>query len=137
MWFEWRGLRRDAKPLQTSDGFKIAGLGGLLLLGSPCSRSALVSTTATNAGFLTALYVPLVPMLGWLVGRQLPHWSVWLGALASILGAYLLSGAQSLAIGSGDLWVMASAIPWAIHVLMVGRAADRMAAPFLVAKSVT
>jgi drug/metabolite transporter (DMT)-like permease len=38
-----------------------------------------------------------------------------------------------LAIGTGDLWVAASALPWAFHVLWVGRVADRMNAPFLVA----
>ncbi len=133
MWFEWRRMLRDVRPLQAVDGFKITGLGCLLLLGSAMQQIGLMSTTATNAGFLTALYVPLVPMLGWLSMRQLPHWSVWLGALACILGAYLLSGAQIRSIGKGDLWVMASAIPWAIHVLLVGRVAHRMSAPFLVA----
>jgi len=133
MWVEWRSLQRDGRPLQRADKFKIAGLGSLLLLGSAMQQIGLMSTTATNAGFLTALYVPLVPMLGWLLFRHLPHWSVWLGALACILGAYLLSGAQIVAIGSGDLWVMASAVPWAFHVLLVGRVAHRMAAPFLVA----
>jgi drug/metabolite transporter (DMT)-like permease len=133
MWFEWRNLQRGERPLQPGDGLKIAGLGLLLLLGSAMQQIGLMSTTATNAGFLTALYVPLVPMLGWLLMRQLPHWSVWLGAVACIVGAYLLSGAQLLSIGSGDLWVMASAIPWAVHVLLVGRVAHRMAAPFLVA----
>jgi drug/metabolite transporter (DMT)-like permease len=133
MWFEWRNLQRGERPLQRGDGLKIAGLGLLLLLGSAMQQIGLMSTTATNAGFLTALYVPLVPMLGWLLMRQLPHWSVWLGAVACIAGAYLLSGAQLLSIGSGDLWVMASAVPWAVHVLLVGRVAHRMAAPFLVA----
>ena len=132
-WLEWRGLRREAKPLQTNDGLKIAGLGSLLALGAALQQIGLISTSATNAGFLTALYVPLVPLIGWLVWRQAPHWSVWLGALASLSGAYLLSGAQSLNVGNGDLWIMASAVPWAIHVLLVGRVADRMAAPFLVA----
>jgi drug/metabolite transporter (DMT)-like permease len=126
-------LGRNAKPLQANDSFKIAGLGGLLALGAALQQIGLISTTATNAGFLTALYVPLVPMLGWLTWRQLPHWSVWLGAVASMAGAYLLSGAQGLAIGHGDLWVIASALPWAIHVLLIGRVADRMSAPFLVA----
>ena len=93
----------------------------------------IINTTVTNAGFLTALYVPLVPVLGWLLLRHRPHWSVWPSAFASILGAYLLSGAQAIPLGAGELWVIASAIPWAIHVLLVGRLADRMAAPFLVA----
>lgn len=133
MWVERRALQRDGKSLQTTDGFKIAGLGCLLLLGAAMQQIGIVSTTVTNAGFLTALYVPLVPVLGWLLMRHLPHWSVWPGALACLGGAYLLSGAQTLMIGSGDLWVIASALPWAFHVLLVGRVAHRMSAPFQVA----
>ncbi len=132
-WLEWRSLGRKATPLQANDSLRIAGLGALLALGAALQQIGLLSTTATNAGFLTALYVPLVPMLGWLAWRQLPHWSVWVGAVASMVGAYLLSGAQSVTIGHGDLWVIASALPWAIHVLLIGRVADRMSAPFLVA----
>ena len=133
MWLEWRGLRRAARSLQRSDGVKIAGLGGLLLLGAAMQQIGIVSTTVTNAGFLTALYVPLVPVFGWLLWRHLPHWSAWPGALACFAGAFLLSGAQTLSIGTGDLWIIASTIPWALHVLMVGRVAHRMSAPFLVA----
>lgn len=133
MWLEWRGLKRQAKPLQRMDGVKVAGLGGLLLLGAAMQQIGIVSTTVTNAGFLTALYVPLVPVFGWLLWRHLPHWSAWPGALACFGGAFLLSGAQTLSIGTGDLWVIASTIPWALHVLMVGRVAHRMSAPFLVA----
>jgi len=105
----------------------------LMLLGAAMQQIGIVSTSVTNAGFLTALYVPLVPLLSWLLLRHLPHWSVWPGALACLVGAFLLSGAHELNIGTGDLWVIGSAIPWAVHVLMVGRVADRMAAPFLVA----
>ena len=94
---------------------------------------SIVSTTVTNAGFLTALYVPLVPVLGWLLMRHLPHWSVWPGALACLVGAFLLSGAHELQVGLGDAWVIASALPWAVHVLLVGRVADRLASPFAVA----
>lgn len=133
MWLEWRNLSRQAKPLKRADGLQIVGLGALLLLGAAMQQIGIVSTTVTNAGFLTALYVPLVPVLSWLVLRQLPHWSVWPGALACLVGAYLLSGAQGLSISSGDLWVIASTLPWAFHVLLVGRVAHGMSAPFLVA----
>jgi drug/metabolite transporter (DMT)-like permease len=133
MWIEWRSLQRKAKPLQRQDGFKIAGLGGLLLLGAALQQIGITGTTVTNAGFLTALYVPLVPVLGWLIWRHWPHWSVWPGAVACLVGAYLLSGASSLSIGRGDVWIIASALPWAFHVLLIGRVADRLAAPFLVA----
>lgn len=93
----------------------------------------IAGTSVTNAGFLTALYIPLVPVMGWLILRHLPHWPVWLAGLACVFGAFLLSGADLQIIGDGDLWVMASAIPWALHVLLVGRVAHRMEAPFLVA----
>jgi len=133
MGLEWRSLQRLGTPLQGIDGLKIAGLGALLLLGAAMQQIGIVSTSVTNAGFLTALYVPLVPVLGWLLLRQSPHWSVWPAALACLLGAYLLSGGQHLAISQGDLWIIASTLPWAFHVLLIGRVADRMAAPFLVA----
>jgi drug/metabolite transporter (DMT)-like permease len=133
MWLEWRSLHRRGQPLKQMDGLKIAGLGLLLLLGAAMQQIGIVHTSVTNAGFLTALYVPLVPVLSWLLLRKLPHWSVWPGALACLAGAYLLSGAQVLAISVGDLWIIASTVPWALHVLLVGRVADRMAAPFLVA----
>jgi len=132
-WLEWRSLGRQGRPLLRADFGKIGGLGFLMLLGAAMQQIGIVSTSVTNAGFLTALYVPLVPLLSWLLLRHLPHWSVWPGALACLIGAFLLSGAHELNIGTGDLWVIASAIPWAVHVLMVGRVADRMAAPFLVA----
>lgn len=133
VWIEWRQLHRSGKTLQMSDGFKIGSLGGLLALGAVMQQIGIKSTTVTNAGFLTALYVPLVPLLGWLIFKQVAHWSVWLGAFSCLLGAYLLSGAQVIAVSIGDLWVMASAMPWAIHVLLIGRVADRMSAPFLIA----
>lgn len=133
MWVEWRSLERSAKALKKADGLKVAGLGSLLLAGAVMQQIGIVSTRVTNAGFLTALYVPLVPLLSWLVLRRLPHWSVWPGALACVVGAYLLSGAQGFSISSGDLWIIASTLPWAFHVLLVGRVADRMSAPFLVA----
>jgi drug/metabolite transporter (DMT)-like permease len=133
MWWEWRSLRRQNKALTRTDGYRILGLGSLLMLGAAMQQIGIVSTSVTNAGFLTALYVPLVPVLGWLLLRHRPHWSAWPAASACLIGAYLLSGAHSVAISRGDLWIIASSLPWAVHVLLIGRVADRMAAPFLVA----
>ncbi len=132
-WLESRSLKAQDKALGRADALKIAGLGLLLLMGAAMQQIGIVYTTVTNAGFLTALYVPLVPCLGWLMTRHLPHWSVWPGALACLIGAFLLSGAHQLHIGLGDTWIIASALPWSLHVLMVGRVADRMSAPFGVA----
>lgn len=130
---EWRRLGREGRPLGRIDGWHIAGLGLLMTLGAVMQQVGIQYTSVTNAGFLTAVYVPLVPVLGWLLLRHVAHWSVWPAAAGCLVGAFLLSGAHELNVGLGDLWVAGSAIPWAVHVLMVGRWADRMGAPFLVA----
>lgn len=130
---EWRRLGREGRPLTRLDGAHIVGLGGLMMLGAVMQQIGIQTTSVTNAGFLTAVYVPLVPVLAWLLLRHVAHWSVWPAAGGCLVGAFLLSGAHELRIGLGDLWVLGSAVPWAVHVLMVGRWADRMGAPFLVA----
>lgn len=130
---EWRRLGRQERPLQRRDSWQIVGLGVLMTLGAVMQQVGIQYTSVTNAGFLTAVYVPLVPVLAWLLLGQIAHWSVWPAATGCLAGAFLLSGAHELNVGLGDLWVAGSAIPWAVHVLMVGRWADRMGAPFLVA----
>ncbi len=134
--FAWRDLRRVSRrelPPGRREWLGVLGLGLLLMLGAVFQQIGINGTTVTNAGFLTALYVPLVPLISWLLLRARPHWSVWPTSLGCLVGTWLLSGAEQVAISSGDLWVIASSLFWALHVLLVGRVADRLAAPFLVA----
>ncbi len=132
-WREWQLLAaRGARPLP-ADALGVSALGVLLMLGAALQQIGIASTTVTNAGFLTALYVPLVPLLAWLILRTRPHWSVWPTSLGCLVGTWLLSGAQQFDPLVGDAWVIASTVFWALHVLFVGRIADRIAAPFLVA----
>ena len=134
--FAWRDLRtvarREVRPGRR-EMMGVLVLGLLLMLGAVFQQIGINGTTVTNAGFLTALYVPLVPLISWLLLRARPHWSVWPTSLGCLVGTWLLSGAEQVAISTGDLWVIASSLFWALHVLLVGRVADRLAAPFLVA----
>jgi len=132
-WHEQYRRRILHPPLSRRDALAIAGLGLLLFLGAAFQQIGIISTTVTNAGFLTALYVPLVPLLMCLIHRDTPHWSVWPASLGCIVGTWLLTGAGQIAINSGDLWILASTLFWAVHVLFIGRVADRLAAPFTVA----
>lgn len=132
-WREWQMLAaRGARPVP-ADALGVSALGLLLMLGAALQQIGIASTTVTNAGFLTALYVPLVPLLAWLILRTRPHWSVWPTSLGCLGGTWLLSGAEALDPLVGDAWVIASSVFWALHLLFVGRIADRIAAPFLVA----
>ena len=92
-----------------------------------------MGTTVSNAGFLTALYVPLVPLLAWLVDRQPPHLSVWPASIGSFIGTFMLSGGRFDTLTIGDYWVIASTVFWAAHVLWVGRVASRKGVPVMVA----
>ena len=129
-----RGLPsgRTVKPAQR-DMAGVLMLGLLLALGAVFQQIGITGTTVTNAGFLTALYVPLVPLISWLLMRSRPHWSVWPASAGCLVGTWMLSGAGTLSLSVGDAWVIASSLFWALHVIFVGRVADRLAAPFLVA----
>lgn len=109
------------------------GLGLLLFIGSVTQQIGLADTTVTNAGFLTGLYVPLVPVLAWIIHRQRPHFSVWPGILCSLGGTWLLSGGALSGFTAGDVWVSVGAFFWAGHVLWVGRVAARKGNPVMVA----
>ena len=113
--------------------FEFQRLGGLLCIGVVMQQVGLVTTSVTNAGFLTALYVPLVPLLAWVFQRQLPHWSIWPAAAGCLAGTWLLTGASLQTLAAGDWWVLASALPWAVHVLLVGQVANKIRGAYLLA----
>jgi drug/metabolite transporter (DMT)-like permease len=132
-WREQGHLRAHGAHLNGSDHGRIAGLGLLLCLGAVLQQVGIKYTTVTNAGFLTAVYVPLVPLVSWWLLGDRPHPLVWLCAAACVLGTWMLSGAGNVSFNMGDLWVLASALPWALHVTLVGRVADKLSAPFTLA----
>ncbi|MDT7836112.1 DMT family transporter [Aquabacterium sp. OR-4] len=125
-WRERRALQAQGHALGVPELRWIALLGALLCTGVVMQQIGLMSTTVTNAGFLTALYVPLVPLLAWFFQRQAPHWSVWPAAAGCLGGTWLLTGGSLGAFSPGDLWVLASALPWAVHVLLVGQVANKL-----------
>lgn len=132
-WRDWRKIQvREVRPGRR-EFLGILGLGLLLALGAVFQQIGMLYTTVTNAGFLTALYVPLVPILSWALLRLRPHWSAWPTSLGCLVGTWLLSGANGLSVGIGDAWVILSSLFWGLHVLYVGHIAERIGGPFLVA----
>lgn len=98
-------------------GCLLAGL--VLFAGASFQQVGLVYTTAGKAGFITGLYVVLVPALGVAVGLRI-HPGTWTGALLAAVGLYLLSVTDQFAFAPGDLLVLVSALFWAVHVLLIG-----------------
>ena len=102
-------------------------LGLLLFGGASAQQIGLVHTDAGKAGFITGLYVVIVPLLLVLVWRERVKRSVWLGAGLAVAGLSLLSLNLSLNLNlnlkPGDVWVLAGAFLWAAHVIAIGRIA--------------
>ena len=96
------------------------GLAGPLLL-----SMGLEPTTAGKAGFITGLYVVLVPIFGLFI-RQRTDWGTWAGAILAVVGMYLLSVSDELTIAFGDILVLVSAVFWTVHVLLIGRVSPGM-----------
>jgi drug/metabolite transporter (DMT)-like permease len=100
-------------------------IGIVLFCGASLQQIGMVFTTAGKGGFITGLYVILVPVIGLFLGHRL-GWSGWTGAILATSGMYLLSVTESMTIETGDLWVLASAFFWAGHVLILGWLSPRM-----------
>ena len=100
--------------------------GTLLFSGSTLQQKGLQFTTAGKAGFITGLYVVLVPLFLALVWRQRPRGSSWVASLVAALGLYLLSAVEQLALSPGDALELAGAVVWALHVILISRLAQRV-----------
>jgi drug/metabolite transporter (DMT)-like permease len=99
--------------------FGSALLGISIFAAASLQQVGLVYTTAGNAGFITGLYVVIVPILGLFWGQR-PNIGIWIGALLAAIGLYLLSVTHELAISYGDLLELIGAFLWAIQILIVG-----------------
>ena len=125
--------RSVQEPFNPSHWFGIIATGVVLFTAAALQQYGIFYTTVTNAGFLTALYVPLVPIISLLILRRRVHWSVWPASICCVIGSYIMSGAGGIDLKIGDTWVIASSFFWACHVILVGTMAVKTRAPIVVA----
>ncbi len=106
------------------------GLGVFMFGGIALQQTALLYTNVANAAFLTAFYVPLVPLIAALFLRRHIPLNIWPAVIISIVGSYLLSGTSSLSAQFGDLLIIVGAFFWAGHILLIQSVMRRINAPF-------
>lgn len=99
--------------------------GVLLYLGASLQQIGIVYTSAGKAGFITGMYVIIVPILG-IFFKHKAGWKRWIGAVLSITGLYFLSVRGNLKINIGDLFVLLSAFFWAFHVIAISLFSPRV-----------
>lgn len=112
---------RDAekKPIP----WRITLLGGAccglaLTAASLFQQFGIMGTTVGKSGFITALYIIFTPILGIFLKRR-ASLIVWVGALAAVVGMYLLCIDGSFTIGTGDLLVLVCSVLFAVHILVI------------------
>lgn len=115
LWWRRQAPAQPSRPLILGS----LGAGGLLFAGSSLQQIGLVYTTAANAGFITGLYIVLVPIIA-LFWRHKTETNTWIGAIVSLVGLFMLSMTDRWTLAYGDLLELIGAFFWAGHVLLIG-----------------
>ena len=92
--------------------------GLVLTLSMSLQQAGIVHTTAGKAGFLTALYILIVPVIGWFLGKKVGI-KTWFGVILAMTGMYLLCIKEGFSISRGDFFVFLCACGFAMHILVV------------------
>lgn len=134
LWLVSRTFPRQLTAPQDPAGVsrKVLWLGGILtglvlFAGASLQQVGLVETDAGKAGFITGMYVVLVPILGLVIGKRTSLFN-WIGAVLAAVGLYLLMVTGGLSIARSDLLVLIGALVWAVHVHLVGHFSPRIGA---------
>ena len=115
--------RNQSSHRESKNSFwKYSILAGLALFGGATLQQVGIQyTTVGKAGFITGLYVVIVPIIGFSLRQKIGKWTVY-GCLLAVIGLYLLSAKEDFSMGWGESLVLMGAFFWAIHVQVIGSA---------------
>ncbi len=108
-------------------------MGISLFLGTFLQQAALQYTNIANAAFFTVFYVPLVPILLFIIYSQKIHWSIWPAIGLCVIGVYLLSDFSNSEIMLGDTLVILCSVFWALHIIFAGKFMEEFNIPMFYA----
>ena len=120
----------SSKPSETTHPKNSLSKGGLicglvLFIAATLQQYGLFYTTAAKAGFITGLYLILVPIIGILL-RHTTGITTWLGAALAVVGLYLLSVNDDFTMSLGDTLIFIGALFWAFHILVIDHFSSRI-----------
>lgn len=92
--------------------------GVLLFTASSLQQAGIQYTTAGKAGFITAFYIVIVPVLGIFLHKKI-QWKVWMAVLLALVGLYFLCITESFSVGKGDALVFLCALVFSVHILVI------------------
>lgn len=95
--------------------------GVINVTGSVLVQWGLIYTTASKAGFLNAIYIIFVPVVGLLFFKKTPNRFMWLGIVLATVGLYSLCLNETLTINPGDLIILGSTLFFSVHIHLISR----------------
>ena len=116
-----RGRGRPASSTVSRGQLALGGLccGAALTVATNLQQKGLETTASGKAGFITALYIIIVPVLGLLLKKKAPK-TVWLGVVLALAGLYCLCVTDSFtSVTAGDLYVLLGSLCFAVHMLLI------------------
>lgn len=130
----WEFRRRTAAGVVLTRGqwVRIGVLSIAFFAGVWLQQQALLTTSVTNGGFITSLYVIFTPLVTYIMVRVKPHPIVYLGAPLALLGIYLLTGARFDNFTAGEFQLLACAFFWGVQVSMLGALVKETGLPIFV-----
>lgn len=119
-------IRVGRNAIPTYNQYKWMFIAGFFLFAaSALQQAGMLYTTAGNAGFITSLYVVLVPIVLFVFWRERFHWLAVIAVVLAGLGAFLLSTGGRFEVQKGDALELIGALFWTLHVIVVGKYATR------------
>ncbi len=115
--------RRESIPGGQWKWMSVAGF--LLFVASALQQVGIIYTTAGNAGFITSLYVVLIPIVLLVFWKEKPHWLSVVAVGLAMFGAFLLSTGGQFELRGGDALELVGALFWSFHVIVLGKFASR------------
>ncbi|MFJ2621248.1 DMT family transporter [Glutamicibacter sp. NPDC087344] len=97
-------------------------IGVMIFLGYGLQTVGLQSINSSTSAFITALYVPIVPLLQWVVFRKRPGLLTWIGVGLAFIGLILLAdpGSVGFSFGAGEIATIISTLPMAAEIILIG-----------------
>lgn len=92
--------------------------GTILFVATNAQQIGLQYTSAGKAGFITALYIIFVPIIGIFLKKKC-SWNIWVSVVIAVIGFYLLCVKDGLNLSKGDFWVLICAFVFPFHILVV------------------
>lgn len=131
--FALREKRKADAPIEQRNRRQIAALGVIFFLAVVSQQAGMMTTSITNAGFLTGLYVVFVPFFAWAMFRRRPDAILLPACLIAVAGVWLLGGGSLKAFTAGDWLVLASAFLYGLHIALLGLLVQETGRPLTLA----